>query len=52
MVNTLADCMVQIKNAERARQKEVIVSPASKLIQRVLRILQQHAYIAVPSAHC
>ncbi|MFO7797727.1 MAG: 30S ribosomal protein S8 [Promethearchaeati archaeon] len=45
MVNTLADCMVQIKNAERARQKEVIVSPASKLVQRVLRIFQQHAYV-------
>ena len=45
MVNTLADCMVQIKNAERARQKEVTVSPASKLIQRVLRIFQQHAYV-------
>ncbi|MBY8982109.1 MAG: 30S ribosomal protein S8, partial [Candidatus Lokiarchaeota archaeon] len=45
MVNTLADAMVVIKNAERARQKEVIISPASKLIQRVLRIFQQHAYI-------
>ncbi len=45
MVNTLADAMVAIKNAERARQKEVIISPASKLIQRILRIFQQHAYI-------
>ncbi|TXT65949.1 MAG: 30S ribosomal protein S8 [Promethearchaeota archaeon] len=45
MVNTLADALNVIKNAERARQKEVIVSPASKLIQRVLRIFQQHAYI-------
>ena len=42
---TLANAMVAIKNAERARQKEVIVHPASKLIQRILRILQQHAYI-------
>ena len=42
---TLANCLVQIKNAERARQKEVIVYPASKLVQRILRILQQHAYI-------
>ncbi|MBY9006871.1 MAG: 30S ribosomal protein S8 [Candidatus Lokiarchaeota archaeon] len=45
MVNTLADAMVVIKNAERARKKEVIITPASKLIQRVLRIFQQHAYI-------
>ena len=45
MVNTLADSLNTIKNAERARQKEVTVSPASKLIQRVLRIFQQHAYV-------
>ncbi|MBD3196201.1 MAG: 30S ribosomal protein S8 [Candidatus Lokiarchaeota archaeon] len=45
MVNTLSDAMVQIKNAEKARQKEVIISPASKLLQKVLRIFQQHAYI-------
>jgi small subunit ribosomal protein S8 len=34
-----------IKNAELARRIEVIVSPASKLLQRVLRIFQAHAYI-------
>ncbi|NHJ22506.1 MAG: 30S ribosomal protein S8 [Candidatus Lokiarchaeota archaeon] len=34
-----------LKNAEKARKKEVIVSPASKLNQRVLRIFQQYAYI-------
>jgi len=34
-----------LKNAERARKKEVIVNPASKLTQKVLRIFQQHAYI-------
>ena len=45
MVNTLADSLNAIKNAERARQKEVTVSPASNLIQRVLRIFQQHAYV-------
>jgi small subunit ribosomal protein S8 len=45
MVNTLADACNQIKNAEFARKKEVIVSPASKLIQMVLRIFQSHAYI-------
>ncbi|MHA1805601.1 MAG: 30S ribosomal protein S8 [Promethearchaeota archaeon] len=45
MVNTLADVMNMIKTAEMARKKEVIVSPASKLIQRILRIFQAHAYI-------
>ena len=34
-----------LKNAERARKKEVIINPASKLTQKVLRIFQQHAYI-------
>jgi len=37
--------MVVLKNAERARKKSVVLIPASNLIQRVLRIFQQHAYI-------
>ncbi|MFX0072111.1 MAG: 30S ribosomal protein S8 [Candidatus Hermodarchaeota archaeon] len=45
MTNTLADAMNMLKNAEYARMKEVIVSPASKLLQRILRIFQQYAYI-------
>jgi len=45
MVNTLADACTQMKNAEMARKKEVIITPASKLLQRVLRIYQKHAYI-------
>ena len=45
MVNTIADAMNMLKNAEFARKKVVIISPASKLLQRVLRIFQQHAYI-------
>lgn len=45
MVNTLADACNQLKNAEFARMKEVIITPASKLLQRVLRIFQAHAYI-------
>jgi ribosomal protein S8 len=45
MTNTLADACNQIKNAERARKNEVIISPASKLLQRVLRIFQRQAYI-------
>ncbi|MBD3255456.1 MAG: 30S ribosomal protein S8 [Candidatus Lokiarchaeota archaeon] len=45
MVNTLADAMNMIKNAERARQKELIISPASNLLQRILRIYQANAYI-------
>ncbi len=45
MVNSLADTCCALKNAERARKKEVIISPASKVIQQILRIFQRHAYI-------
>jgi small subunit ribosomal protein S8 len=45
MPNTIADSMNMIKTAEMARKKEVIISPASNLLQRVLRILQSNAYI-------
>jgi len=45
LVNSLADTCCVLKNAERARKKEVIISPASKVIQQVLRIFQRHAYI-------
>ncbi|MFX1338223.1 MAG: 30S ribosomal protein S8 [Promethearchaeota archaeon] len=45
MVNTLANMANMLKNAEFARKKEVIISPASNLIQRILRIFQKHAYI-------
>ena len=45
MVNTIADACNMLKNAERARKKEVIISPASKELQKVLRIFQQYAYI-------
>jgi small subunit ribosomal protein S8 len=45
MANTIADSMNMLKNAEMARKKEVIISPASNLLQRILRILQSNAYI-------
>jgi len=45
MTNTLSDACNMLKNAERAKIKEVIISPASTLIQKVLRIFQQYAYI-------
>jgi small subunit ribosomal protein S8 len=45
MTNTIADSMNMLKNAEMARKKEVIISPASNLLQRILRILQSKAYI-------
>ena len=45
MVNTVSDACCVLKNAERARKNEVIISPASKILQQILRIFQKHAYI-------
>ena len=45
MTNTLADAMNMLKTAERAKKTEVIILPASKLLQRILRIFQANAYI-------
>lgn len=45
MTNTIADACCALKNAEKARKKEVIISPASKVLQQILRIFQRHAYI-------
>lgn len=45
MVNTLADACCALKNAEGARKKELIICPASKVLQQVLRIFQRQAYI-------
>jgi len=45
LVNTLADAMNMMRNAERARKKEVIINPASQLIQKILLLLQKNAYI-------
>jgi len=34
-----------LKNGEKARMKEIVISPASKLLQKVFRIFQANAYI-------
>ena len=44
-MNPLTDTCCALKNAERARKKEVTISPASKIIQQILRIFQRHAYV-------
>jgi len=41
----LNDAMVTIRNAEAAGKRECIVRPASKLIGRVLKVMQEHGYI-------
>jgi small subunit ribosomal protein S8 len=45
VTNTITDACCALKNAERARKNEVIISPASKSLQQILRIFQKHAYI-------
>ena len=43
--NTLADACNMLKNAETARKKEVVISPASNLLQKILLIYQRYGYI-------
>jgi small subunit ribosomal protein S8 len=45
MLDTLANAMVSITNAELRAKKEVIIMPASKLIIEVLRVMQREGYI-------
>ncbi len=45
MTNTLADCLNALKINETSRKKEAVVGPASKTLQRILRLFQVNAYI-------
>ena len=45
MLDTLANALATIQNAEMRGKSEAIIMPASKLIAAVLRILQQEGYI-------
>lgn len=45
VMDTLANALASITNAEMRRRPEVIVWPASKLIIRVLRVMQKYGYI-------
>ncbi len=41
----LANALISIKNAEMVGKREVIIKPASKLIGKVLKIMQEYGYI-------
>jgi len=43
----LANALVAIKNAERVGKRECTIKPASKLIGRVLKLMQDYGYIEV-----
>jgi small subunit ribosomal protein S8 len=41
----LADALSKLKNAERSGKLECVISPASKLIGQVLKVMQEHEYV-------
>lgn len=41
----LNDAMAMIRNAEASGKAEVVLRPASKLIGRVLKVMEEHEYI-------
>lgn len=43
--DALADALTVLRNAERAGKQEATVTPASKLIGRVLKVMQDQGYI-------
>jgi len=45
MMDTLANALTTIKNNEFRGKKECIIMPASKLIVRVLRVMQRAGYV-------
>jgi len=45
LLDPLANALSKIDNYERARKKEVVIAPASKLIGEVLRIFKEEGYI-------
>ena len=45
LIDPLADALSNIKNNERAGNLECILKPASKLIGKVLKAMQEHGYI-------
>jgi len=45
MMNTLANGLTTIINNEMRNKRECIISPASKLLGRILRIIQLNGYV-------
>ena len=45
LIDPFADALSNIKNNERAGNLECIIKPASKLIGRVLKVMQEEGYI-------
>jgi len=45
MMDTLANGLTTIMNNELRNKRECVISPASKLLERVLRVMQLNGYI-------
>ena len=45
LLDPLANALSKIQNHERARKREVVLAPASKLINEVLHIMQAEGFI-------
>ncbi len=41
----LADALTVLRNAERVGKKEAVITPASKLVGRILKVMQERNYI-------
>lgn len=41
----LADALTVLRNAERSGKNEAVITPASKLVGRVLKVMQDQGYI-------
>lgn len=46
MIDTLSDALISIKNHEKAAKKEIVIRPASKLLGRILKVMQENGYIS------
>ena len=45
LIDPLANALSKMDNCERARKREVVISPASKLIREVFQIMQEEGFI-------
>ncbi|KAK1926290.1 ribosomal protein S8 [Papiliotrema laurentii] len=44
-VSVLNDCLNNIVNAERRGKRQVLIRPSSKVVVKVLSVMQKHGYI-------
>ena len=45
LLDPLANALSKIENYERARKREVVLAPASKLMREVLRIMREEGFV-------